>query len=298
MLESQPSKIKLWLLAIRPKTLPAAVAPVAVGSAAAYSAGFFMLLPALGCIFGATLLQIGVNVANDYFVYKNEIDSDQRQGPIRVTQSGLIPPEVVRRGIVISLTLAGLVFVYLAAVGGMPIVIVGVFSIVAALGYSGGPYPLASHGLGELFVFIFFGIVAVGATYYIQAKELSWFVMLCSVPPGLLITAIMVINNLRDIDTDSKAGKITLAVRLGRYRTIIFYKMLVYGSYLVPVLLVAVQEAGAFTLLPLGTVFMAWSLSMKVECDLGSNLNELLASTARLSLVFSLLFSFGLVYTI
>ncbi len=283
-------------MAIRPKTLPAAVGPVAVGSAVAYADGRFLLLPALGCLLGAMFLQIGVNLANDYFDFKNNIDSDERVGPVRVTQSGLIPPEMVKQGMVLSLVLSGLTFIYLSIVGGIPIAVVGVTSILAALAYSGGPYPLASHGLGELFVFIFFGLVAVGGTYYIQAKELTPVVLLSAVPPGLLITAIMVINNLRDIDTDRKAGKNTLAVMLGRYRTIVEYKVLIVISYFIPVVMLVTGVAGAFILLPMSTLPLAWSLSIKVECDLGSNLNELLASTARLSLVYCLLFSFGLAY--
>jgi 1,4-dihydroxy-2-naphthoate octaprenyltransferase len=167
---------------------------------------------------------------------------------------------------------------------------------LAALAYSGGPFPLASNGLGEIFVFIFFGLVAVGGTYYIQAKVLTTVALMAAVPPGLLITAIMVVNNLRDIDTDKKAGKRTLAVMLGRFQTIIEYKVLLWASYLVPFVMLIMGMADAFILLPLTTLPMARSLMIKVECDLGRNLNELLASTARLSLIYSLMFSFGLVY--
>lgn len=147
--------LKIWVMAIRPKTLPAAVGPVAVGSAVAYADQKFMLLPTICCLFGAILLQIGVNLANDYFDFKNNIDSDERLGPTRVTQSGLIAPSTVKGAMILSLVLAGLVFVYLALVGGLPIIVLGAASIAAALAYSGGPYPLASHGLGELFVFLF-----------------------------------------------------------------------------------------------------------------------------------------------
>ncbi len=292
------SRLQIWWLAIRPKTLPAAVGPVAVGTAVAFADGRFMALPALGCFLGAMLLQIGVNLANDYFDFKNNIDSEERQGPVRVTQSGLIAPEAVKRGMIICLILAAFVFLYLGVVGGPPIIIVGIASVLAALAYSGGPYPIASNGLGEIFVFIFFGLVAVGGTYYIQAKDLTAVALMAAVPPGLLITAIMVVNNLRDIDTDKKAGKNTLAVILGRYRTIIEYKSLIWVSYLIPVLMLIMDMSDAFILLPLTTFPMARSLIFKVECDLGSNLNELLASTARLSLIYSLMFSFGLVYKI
>ncbi|TKB11705.1 1,4-dihydroxy-2-naphthoate polyprenyltransferase [Desulforhopalus sp. IMCC35007] len=292
----QFGKFQLWWMAIRPKTLPAAVGPVAVGTAVAMADDAFLFLPALGCFLGAMLLQIGVNLANDYFDFKNNIDSDERQGPVRVTQSGLIPPSEVKRGMIVSLVLAALVFLYLGVVGGFPILLVGIVSVLAALAYSGGPFPLASNGLGEIFVFIFFGLVAVGATYYIQAKVLTTIALMAAIPPGFLITAIMVVNNLRDIDTDKKAGKRTLAVMLGRFQTIMEYKALLWASYLVPLVMLILGMADAFILLPLTTLPMARSLMIKVECDLGSNLNELLASTARLSLIYSLMFSFGLVY--
>jgi 1,4-dihydroxy-2-naphthoate octaprenyltransferase len=288
--------LKIWVMAIRPKTLPAAVGPVAVGSAVAYADQKFMLLPTICCLFGAILLQIGVNLANDYFDFKNNIDSDERLGPTRVTQSGLIAPSAVKGAMILSLVLAGLVFVYLALVGGLPIIVLGAASIAAALAYSGGPYPLASHGLGELFVFLFFGLVAVGGTYYIQAQQLTATVLLAAVPPGLLITAIMIVNNLRDIVTDKKAGKNTMAVRLGRQKTITLYRALIFTGYLMPLILIAGGTTGTAVLLPLATLPMAVSLAKRVETDLAGGLNELLASTARLSLLFSLLFAAGLAF--
>lgn len=295
MQQNAPSSIKLWLMAIRPKTLPAAVGPVAVGSAVAFRDGKFSLIPAFCCLFGAVLLQIGVNLANDYFDYKNDIDSEERLGPVRVTQSGLISPAEVKRGMIFFLFLAALVFLYLALVGGLPVVIIGAASVLAALAYSGGPYPLASNGLGELLVFIFFGLVAVGGTYFIQAGQLTWVVMLAAVPPGLLISAIMVVNNLRDIDTDRKAGKITLAVILGRNRTIVEYKLLLLLSYFVPPAMIFAGVAEIYILLPLLTLPMAWLLAKRIIYEKGALLNELLAGTARLSLVYSLLFATGLV---
>lgn len=285
-------------MAIRPKTLPAAVGPVAVGSAVAFRDGFFAFIPAVCCLFGAVLLQIGVNLANDYFDFKNNIDSEERLGPIRVTQSGLIAPAEVKRGMVFCLFLAILIFLYLARLGGLPIVIIGAFSVLAALAYSGGPYPLASNGLGEVFVFIFFGLVAVGGTYFVQAGQLSLPVVFAAIPPGLLITAIIVVNNLRDIDTDRKAGKKTLAVILGRRRTIIEFKLLLLLSYLIPPVMVLSGVAGTLILLPLATVPQAWLLAGKITAQKGAELNELLAGTARLSLIYSLLFAAGLMVTI
>jgi 1,4-dihydroxy-2-naphthoate octaprenyltransferase len=294
MQENGSSKIRLWLLAIRPKTLPAAVGPIAVGSAVAVADGKFSLLPAFCCLLGALLLQIGVNLANDYFDFKNNIDSKERLGPVRVTQSGLISPSEVKRGMVVCLLLAAMVFLYLAMVGGWPILLIGAASVLAALAYSGGPYPLASHGLGELFVFIFFGLVAVGGTYLVQAGQLTWLVLLAAVPPGLLITAIMVVNNLRDIDTDRKAGKKTLAVILGRSRTIAEYKLLLVLSYLVPLAMVSAGIATIMILLPLLTLPLAWLSTKRISYEKGTSLNDLLAVTAKLSLVYSLLFAVGL----
>ncbi|GAB6193583.1 1,4-dihydroxy-2-naphthoate polyprenyltransferase [Desulfocastanea catecholica] len=294
MQETVSSKIGLWLLAIRPKTLPAAVGPVAVGSAVAFADGKFSLLPAFCCLLGAVLLQIGVNLANDYFDYKNNIDSKERLGPVRVTQSGLISPCAVKRGMIVCLVLAAMVFLYLALVGGWPIVLIGAASVLGALAYSGGPYPLASHGLGELFVFIFFGLVAVGGTYLVQAGQLTWMVMLAAVPPGLLITSIMVVNNLRDIDTDRKAGKKTLAVILGRSRTIAEYKLLLILSYLVPLAMISAGMATIMIVLPLLTLPLAWVSTKRISDEKGASLNDLLAVTAKLSLLYSLLFAVGL----
>lgn len=295
MKEQNKSKVQLWLLAIRPKTLPAAVAPIVVGSAAAFADGFFSIIAALACLVGATLLQIAVNLANDYFDAKNNIDSEERLGPVRVTQSGLIPPSQVKAAMVLCLVLAGLVFSYLSYIGGLPIIIIGVASVLGALGYSGGPYPLASNGLGELFVFIFFGLVAVCGTYYIQAGGLSWFVLAVSFPPGLLITAIMVINNLRDIDTDRKAGKCTLAVMLGRSATVMEYRLLLLFSYLIPVVLWGMGLKTWYILLPVLSLPLALTLWQDVERCVGSELNTTLAKTAKLSLMFSLAFAVGLI---
>jgi 1,4-dihydroxy-2-naphthoate octaprenyltransferase len=293
---THPTGIMLWLMAIRPKTLPAAVGPIAVGSGCAYAAGGFSIVPAVACLVGAVLLQIGVNLANDYFDAQRGIDSDERLGPTRVTQSGLMSGTQVRSGIIVTLGGAGLIFLYLGFLGGWPIVLVGAASVLAALGYSGGPYPLASHGLGDLFVFIFFGLVAVGATFYIQTGYLSYVALIASIPPGLLITAILVVNNLRDIDTDATAGKRTLAVMIGRRRTILQYLALVWGSYLVAAVMLFFEGVGWPVLAPLVTAPMAWSVSRRVGTISGRDLNELLAKTAQLSLFFSLLFAAGLAW--
>lgn len=288
------SQLQYWWLAIRPKTLPAAAAPVAVGTAVAIEDAAFSFAPALAAFLGALLLQIAVNLANDYFDAKNSIDSKERLGPVRVTQSGLIAPAQVKVAMIICLVLAGLTFFYLTTVGGWTIFLIGIASVLAALAYSGGPYPLASHGLGELFVFIFFGLVAVCGTYWVQAVSLSGFVIIASIAPGLLISAIMVVNNLRDRDTDVKAGKNTLAVKIGKERTVTLYRLLVVLSYGVPVLLMLSAGAGVLVLLPGLTIPMAVSLCREIRKNSGSELNETLARTAKLSLLFCLLFAVGI----
>jgi len=291
------SKLLLWIQAARPKTLPAAVAPVVVASSVAFMDSKFAFWPALACLFCAIVLQIAVNFANDYFDYKNNVDSKERLGPVRVTQSGLIPPEEVKRAMIFALILAGLLFLYLVSRGGIVILLIGTASILSALAYSGGPYPLASHGLGELFVFIFFGLVAVCGTYFIQVGELNMLVVLASVPPGLLITAIMVVNNLRDRETDSKAGKNTLAVILGHEGTIREYMFLVVVSYLVPVFMF-LGGMPIIICLPLLSLPYGLSLVREVRNQQGEALNETLAKTARLSLLYSLFFAFGFILSV
>lgn len=225
------SAASAWLLATRPKTLPAAIAPVMVGTALAYADQRLVLLPALAAWTVALLLQVGVNLANDYFDFQKGIDTADRLGPVRVTQSGLIPPGRVKSAMAIVFAVTLLPGFYLAARGGWPVAVIGAASIIAALAYSGGPYPLASHALGELFVFIFFGLVAVCGTYYVQALRLTPLAPVMGAMVGLMITAILVINNLRDIQTDERAGKRTLAVVLGARGTKLEYSLLHAVTY-------------------------------------------------------------------
>ena len=288
------TQLQAWILAIRPKTLPAAVAPVAVGTAMAYSDNFFAALPACAALMGSLLLQIGVNLANDYFDYKQGIDDVERLGPVRVTQSGLISPGKVKAGMVITFFLVSLIGIYLIMVGGLPIFAVGVASILSALAYSGGPYPLASHGLGDLFVFIFFGLVAVCGTYYVQALTLTPIVILASVPTGLLITAILVVNNLRDIQTDQKGGKRTLAVILGVTGSRIEYVLLLANSYIILLSLWLTGPFSPWIFLPLLSLVPAVKTTRIILNKSGPVLNEALAGTARLALAFSLLLSMGI----
>lgn len=289
-----PSPFGAWCLAIRPRTLPAAVGPVLVGSAAATADHTFKALPALAALVGALLLQIAVNLANDYFDNRHGIDTDRRLGPIRVTQSGLIAPRYVLGAMCLVLALAGICGAYLAAVGGWPIIVIGLASIAGVIGYSGGPYPLASHGLGDLSVFIFFGPVAVCGTYYVQSLTLTGTVVMWSIPPGLLIAAILVVNNLRDRDTDQAAGKRTLAVMIGPRCTRIEYSLLVIIAYVFPLVMLASGASPPVILLPFLTLPLGAHCIRRIYQENGRTLNARLGATAMLSLWFSVLLSVGI----
>jgi len=292
---ARKGRFQTWLLAIRPRTLPAAVSPVFVGTGAAVADGGFRFFPALAALLGALLLQIGVNLANDYFDYVKGVDTADRLGPPRVTQSGLLSPGSVRAGLTVTVGLALLVGVYLMMVGGWPIVAVGLAAVLSVVAYSGGPYPLASHGLGDLFVFIFFGLVAVCGTYYVQILRLTPLVVIVAIPEGLLITAILVVNNLRDIDTDRLAGKNTLAVRLGSRGTRVEYMLLLLGAYSVPMALWSAGVRSGWVLLPLLSAPLALRMVHVICRGEGRSLNEVLAQTAVMVLLFSVLLSLGLV---
>jgi 1,4-dihydroxy-2-naphthoate polyprenyltransferase len=285
----------VWVLATRPKTLPAAVGPVLVGSSLAFADGGFDLLPAMAALLIAILLQIGVNLANDYFDFVKGIDTHDRLGPVRITQSGLVSPKVVKSAMMLTFMLALFIGLYMIMKGGWPVVVIGTASILAALGYSGGPYPLASHGLGDIFVFIFFGLVAVCGTYYVQTLGLTWKVVLMAAAVGLPITAIIVINNVRDIRTDQRAGKNTLAVILGERGSKFEYTLLWGVAYaILPVSLMA-GWASLWLLLPFFCLPWVILLTRVVwKSDISSDLNLVLAKTARLSLVYNLLLSISL----
>ncbi len=284
------------MLAARPRTLPAAVAPVLVGTAMAIADRQFALLPAAAALMVALLLQIGVNLANDYFDYIKGIDTQDRLGPPRVTQSGLIPAQQVKTGILVVIVLSTIPGLYLASAGGWPVILIGLFCFAAALAYSGGPFPLASHGLGDLFVFIFFGLVAVCGTYYVQALQLTPMVLLMGALQGLLITAILVVNNLRDIQTDRRSGKRTLAVMIGERGSRIEYLLLLAIAYAIPFILWLGGVSSAWVILPLLSLPLAIYLTRLIWISTGGPvLNEVLASTAKLVLIYSCLLSIGLI---
>jgi 1,4-dihydroxy-2-naphthoate octaprenyltransferase len=285
---------RVWLMAARPATLPASIAPVLVGTAVGVHGGAFSLLPFLAALAAAVLIQIGANLANDLFDFEKGADTAERLGPPRVTQSGLASPAQVRLAMQLSFGVAALFGLYLAIVGGWPIVAIGVLSIVAGVAYTGGPWPLGYHGLGDLFVFIFFGLAAVMGSAYLQSGEFTWTAFMAALPVGCPVTAILVVNNLRDLETDRRAGKHTLAVRLGAPFTRVQYALLLILPY---ALAAAAILHGVF---PRACWFSWLTLPLAVSLirtvwrgTEGRDLNRVLKGTGQLHLFFGLLLAGG-----
>jgi 1,4-dihydroxy-2-naphthoate octaprenyltransferase len=248
----------------------------------AASRGGFHLLPGLAVLAGALLIQIGTNLANDYFDFRKGGDTADRLGPVRVTQAGLLPPEAVLKGALAALGCASIFGLYLVYIGGLPILLVGVLSLICAIAYTGGPFPIAYHGLGEVFTLLFFGLIAVGGTYWIHAGTLAWDLLVAGGGVGALITAILVVNNLRDIETDSRAGKRTLAVRLGRRGTQIEYLILCLAAAVAPILGCLIFGWSPWTLLSLaGLLRLAKPMKTVLTFDDPRKLNPALGGTAR-----------------
>jgi 1,4-dihydroxy-2-naphthoate octaprenyltransferase len=298
----RPSVFRTWLLAIRPATLPAAASGVIVGLGAGLAVGApFRADTALACLAVALLLQVLANLANDLSDFRKGADTPDRAGPTRVAAAGLVSERQLEVAIAIVIGVAGLVGLWLVLVCGLVILVLGALAIVAALAYTGGPFPYGYHALGEVFVFVFFGLVAVVGTAYLQALRLNPLFFLAAVPVGALITAILVVNNLRDIPTDTAAGKRTLAVILGRRRTALEYALLLGVAFAVPAGLVPIAfSAGAglpalFGGLPLLALPLALPLLRTVrDFERPGELNPVLKGTARLALAFSVLFAVGL----
>nr|WP_085946400.1 1,4-dihydroxy-2-naphthoate polyprenyltransferase [Halobiforma lacisalsi] len=314
MTEVETSRTKAWLMAARPQTLPAAAGPVIVGTGLAVHEGVFAPLPALMAFVGAALIQIGTNFANDYYDAIKGADTEDRDGFTRVTQSGLIPPERVKLATIVTFGLAILSGTYLVYVGGLPILVIGLVSVLCGWAYTGGPYPLGYHGLGDLFVFVFFGIVAVMGTFYVQAAAVAPVgPLMTSVPDGTVTleafvaslpvagisTAILVVNNIRDRETDAETGKRTLAVRFGYRVSRVEYVALIALAYLAPLWFWPISRASGFgpvVLLPLLTLPYAAAVARTVctRTD-GDALNPALEGTGKLLAIHSLLFAAGLV---
>ncbi|WP_075184631.1 1,4-dihydroxy-2-naphthoate polyprenyltransferase [Teredinibacter haidensis] len=285
-----PSKVQIFWLAIRPKTLPASLSPVLLGTASVpfEQLNWLLVICAFGC---AVFLQITVNLANDFFDAKNGVDSDQRLGPVRVTQSQLASPMQMACGIVLFVLLSILCGLVLIVYSDWLMLGVGVLCVLAALGYSGGPYPIASHGLGEIAVLIFFGWVAVMGSFYIQTQSLNGQLFTLATALGLVLAAVMLVNNIRDIPTDRSAGKTTLAVRLGNKNSkVVFTGLFVVAAVLHCLAFTAFTNDYPIilTTVPIVLCFpFAHKICSKMWISEGAALNPLLASTAQLSMLYS-----------
>lgn len=290
-----PSPVRIWMMAARPKTLPAGVAPVLVGTALAGYQHVFHPLRFVAALLGSVLIQIGANLSNDYSDARRGADAEDRLGPVRVTAGGLVPPRQVLIATYLTFALALVCGGYLIAVAGWQLLAIGLASIAAGVLYTGGPRPYGYDGLGELFVFLFFGVAAVAGSYFVQLRYFSWESLALSVPVGLLASALLVVNNTRDIDSDRRSGKRTLAVRLGRGRSRLLYAAIVYAAY--PLAL------ASWVFGPLdGWVALCW-LSLPLALPIiravrthtdGPSLNRALAATGRLHLVFCVLLAAGI----
>jgi 1,4-dihydroxy-2-naphthoate polyprenyltransferase len=289
------SALRIWVMAARVRTLPAAVAPVLVGTSLALGAGHFEALTFLAALLGAVFIQVGTNLSNDYSDARRGADTEDRLGPVRVTAGGLVPPGQVLLATYVTFGLAVACGIYLVAVAGPELLAVGAASILAGVLYTGGPRPYGYEGLGELFVFLFFGIVAVAGSYFVQVRELTWQAFVCAIPVGLLASAILVVNNVRDLETDRRAGKRTLAVRLGRTRTRRMYAAMLALAFATAPLCWVLGSMTAWLLLPWLAIPLAGRLARVVGTRTdGPALNGALAGTGALQLLFCLLFSAGI----
>jgi len=303
------SRREAWVIAARPQTLPAAAAPVIVGTGLAVHDGVFAALPAVAALVGAALIQIGTNFANDYYDAVQGADTADREGFTRVTAGGLIAPEAVKRAMYLTFAAAILLGTYLVYVGGVPILVIGLLSIASGIAYTGGPYPLGYHGLGDLFVFVFFGLVAVAGTYYVQAAAVLAAPLSAGIPPGTLPVAavvaalpiaglstdILVVNNVRDREEDATTGKRTLVVRFGYgFARVQFVAMLLL-AYAAPVWFLLRPGYSAAVLLPHLTLPYAARITRTVLTETaGEALNPTLERTGRLLAGYAVLFALGL----
>lgn len=286
--------LKNWIAAFRPQTLPAGLAPVAIGTAMALGDGLFHAASALMALSAALCIQIGTNLANDYFDFKKGADTPDRQGPTRVSQAGLIKPSMVLGASMVFFVLAALPSIYLIHRAGISILIIAVLSVFCGIFYTAGPMPLGYLGLGDLLVLIFFGPVAVGGTYFTQSLEINWAVIIAGLGPGFLSMGLLAVNNLRDMDTDRRAGKLTLAVRFGRSFAMSEYLFCIIAATLTPFAVVLItgdhQGIAAASLIGFWAIPCVKGVFTHVD---GAGLNRVLADTGRLLLIYTALFSLG-----
>jgi 1,4-dihydroxy-2-naphthoate octaprenyltransferase len=293
-IEVAPGSAGAWVLAARPATLTAAFAPVAVGTACAWRIGGFRWDAALAALLGAFLIQIATNFANDMFDFQKGADTEARLGPTRAAQAGLLTLRQLRWGIIVTFALALGTGSYLTWIAGSTVVVIGLASIAAGLAYTGGPFPLAYNGLGDVFVMAFFGFVAVCGTTFVQALTVPEIAWAASIPVGALATAILVVNNVRDFEGDARAGKTTLVVRFGREGGVREYAFLLTVAFATPVVLFLLGWTSAWVCLPLLTIPWAIRLLRSIVRDRGVALNQTLAATAKLLSVFGVLFAIGI----
>jgi 1,4-dihydroxy-2-naphthoate octaprenyltransferase len=292
---TSPNPVRIWVMAARPKTLPLGVAPVLVGTALAGYLHIFHPLRFIAALLGSVFIQIGANLSNDYSDAHRGADTEDRLGPVRVTAGGLVPPRQVLIATYVTFGLAVLCGVYLIAVAGWQLLLIGVASIIAGVLYTGGPRPYGYEGLGEVFVFLFFGIAAVAGSYFAQVRDFSWESLVLSAPIGLIAAAVLVVNNTRDIDTDRRANKRTLAVRLGRERSRRIYATMVLIAYPIVLIPWVFGPLKAWLLLPFLTLPIAAGVIRIVASHSdGPSLNRALAKTGQLQLLFCVLLSAAL----
>jgi 1,4-dihydroxy-2-naphthoate octaprenyltransferase len=291
----RPSAARIWLMAARPRTLPAAIAPVLVGTALAATEDTFKVLTFLAALIGALFIQVGTNLSNDYSDARRGADTEDRLGPVRVTAGGLVPPRQVLIATYVAFAVAVLAGTYLIATAGWELLLVGAASILAGVLYTGGPRPYGYEGLGEVFVFLFFGVVAVAGSYFAQTETLDWEALVLAVPVGLLASAILVVNNVRDLETDRRAGKRTLAVRLGRERVRALFVAMVAGAFVSAPLPWILGSLSPWLLLSWLAAPLALPVVRVVRTRTdGPSLNGALAGTGQLQLAFCVLLSAGL----
>jgi 1,4-dihydroxy-2-naphthoate polyprenyltransferase len=291
----KPDAFKAWMLAVRPKTLPAGAVPVILGSALAAHDGAFQLLPSLVALICALGIQVATNFINEIYDFRKGADTAERLGPTRTVAAGIITEKTM---ISVSVTLVSVVFLlglYLVYTAGWVILLIGVLSLLFAWAYTGGPYPIAYSGLGDIFVFIFFGLVAVGGTYFVQAHTVNLSVLYAAAAPGFFSVNILLVNNIRDIDTDLKVGKMTLPARIGGDRARRLYLLLTIAAYLVPVVL-WLKGYPLWILLSLLTSPLAYFTVRELYASEGRELNHVLAETGKLLTLHGLLFSAGLLF--
>lgn len=292
---TRPFKLQSWILASRPRTLPAAVVPVMVGSALAIYQGIFFPAYSIIALLCSILIQIGTNFTNDLYDHLKGSDTKERKGPLRVLAAGLITVKEMKWGIFFVFFTAFLLGLYLVYSVGIVILWVGIFSIVAGLAYTAGPFPLAYNGLGDVFVFIFFGIVGTVGTYYLHVQQFTLLALLISLPVGALITNILIVNNYRDIEEDKSAGKNTLAVLLGKEFSRYEYIFFILVSFLVPFLLHFKYDFNIWIFLPYITLPLAITLVKMIYALTGTQLNKTLELSAKFSALYGLLLSIGII---